>query len=137
MKVDDVIRLDTSESRLAATEYLVQATHEEGFMLWKTWHEKFEWVQITHGFGHVVGNVRLQKPNGEFESMPVAISMWWGILEGHLVCFYEDTSLVVDHRMIEKWIRPQVKKHTNATNFHQCIHDLNLMQRTTPEAARS
>jgi hypothetical protein len=137
MNYDDVIRLDTAEKRLLVTEYLVQATHEESFMLWKEWNEKFEWVQISQGFGHTVGNVVLQKPNGATEEMPVAISMMWWLLEGRLVCFYEDTSQVVDHRMVEAWIRPQVKKHTNATNFHHCIHDLELTKQRTTKRART
>ena len=80
--------------------------------------------QISLGYGETVGH---------FGGMPVAVSVTFARVCGQVIAFYEATSQVVDHRMVEKWTRtafPASRGRTNATNFHICIHAL-----TSPSVA--
>lgn len=118
--------MDRFEFMLLTTEFVVEATHNEQQMLW----EKFckdslepakravlEWKQLNPGYSETVGYV------GEH---PVCICVFWVLINGAQVMFYEPTSRIVDHEMIEKWLDANCNRkwnggrraHTNAENFH-------------------
>lgn len=61
--------------------------------------------------------------------MPVCVSVTWNLLDGHLIAFYDPTSQVVDHRMVEKYIRDNCPRRVDAMNFHNCAHELGLKRR--------
>lgn len=123
MTYEEVYLLDSAEKRFEKTEYLIEATHEEEFGLWRQHHDKMKWVQC-HGFWQTIGEVEIRRlgDTGNFKKMPVTVTMNWQLIDGHLVCFYEASSLVVDYGMVEEWIRPKCKQHTNASNFHHFMH---------------
>lgn len=134
MKVAEVRALDTAEKRLAVTEYFVEATDEEAFQLWKDTHDSVAWEQC-HGWLVTVGRVRtlhIFKSRDRIERHPVTVTFTWQLLDGHLVAFYDAASQVVDYRMVDRYVRRYVRQldgrsaHTNATNFHHCMHALGL-----------
>jgi len=56
--------------------------------------------------------------------MPVCVSVTWDIVKGQLVAFYEATSQVVDHRMVDKYIRENCSRTGNVQNFHNVMSDI-------------
>jgi len=125
--------METAETRLAKTLFVVQATHYEVQSLWSNWSKKsadqsrfrpapdkqIDWVQLD-GWGVQVG---------ELDGMLICVSIIWNKLNGHLIAFWEPTSLVFDHRQWESWINKHFsgtwdndrKALTNTSNFHHCI----------------
>ncbi len=125
MTYEELYRLNSAELRWPLTEYVVEATHEEGFGVWQRTHKTVKWEQ-GHGWLITLGKVWVGSALRKLERMPVTVSVNWNLLDGHLVGFYEAESQVVDHRMVDKYIRGNCAKHTNATNFHLCAHALGL-----------
>lgn len=104
------------KTALAGTAHLVEATDYETLALWREWHERLsvEWRQLPTGFWAQVGRAG---------RMPVVVSLHGAIVQGRKIMFYEATSLVVDQRMVDKWLAkhlPGVPK-TNAMNFHHAM----------------
>lgn len=90
---------------------------------WKSPFKRVPWEQITLGYSHAIG---------EFGGMPVCVCVSFARVKGHVVAFYEPTSQVVDHRMVEEWLKtefPASRGKTNAQNFHNCLGELD---RVTP-----
>jgi hypothetical protein len=87
----------------AITDYLsgvvgvVEATDNERHMLWDAnqRYRKMTWEQARHGYGPVVGRL---------DDMPIAISILTANVDGHKLLFVHPTSVVVDHRQIDKWL---------------------------------
>ncbi len=125
MNWQEVRALDSAEKRWPVTEYVVEATHEEEFALWQRTHETIRWEQC-HGWLVNLGTVLIGPDREHLKRMPVTVTVTWQLLDGHLVAFYDAASQVVDHRMVEKYIRENCAKRTNAANFHHCAHDLGL-----------
>lgn len=75
-----------------------------------------------------IGHIKVGK-----EEMPVCVTLLWAFLNGHCVCFYQGTSMVVHHEWVDKWVTKAVKDasgkspgHCDAMNFHNCVHELGL-----------
>lgn len=128
--------------RFKETVAVVEATDTEVFYLWKEWsnesgyddldyvkrgrtHPKRSWVQVNPGYGETIGHVG---------KMPVVISLTWVRIDGKLVLFYELSSQMQDHRMVEPWLEKQFGRQgwpkwdhgyrrmkTNAMNFGHAI----------------
>jgi hypothetical protein len=114
-------------------EWLVEATHEESFQIWREWHEKLNLWRAGSGHTIIIDYVDIRvHGTRKFRKMPVAVCVMWHPVEGHLVGFYEATSLVADHDMVRAWLKKQAPKagHTNASNFHHVIHGLGLKPRS-------
>ncbi len=120
----------TNDANRRAAVYLVEADDfaqlrlwienaEEGDRQgWKSPFKKVRWEQVGLGYGHEIG---------KFGGMPVCVCVSFARIKGHLVAFYEATSQVVDHRMVEEWLKtefPSSRGKTNAQNFHNCLLDL-------------
>jgi len=110
------------DPRFEDTEFLIEADDFAQHALWREWHDKVIWEQDSSGLLYSVG---------ELGGYPVTVSINWAKLNGHRVCFYSDSSRVVDWTMIEEWLNKVCyprwgnnSRHarTNATNFHHCIH---------------
>jgi hypothetical protein len=83
------------------------------------------------------------KQIGQLDGRPVFISLSFTSFDGHVVCFYEATSVVVDWAMIDDWIeqnvpvmktteKPWRNVNCNAMNFAGCYHRiLELNKETT------
>lgn len=123
---------DHHAKKCRETTYVVQATSFETLTLWGEWHCFVKWEQDTLGFWKVVGKCARK---------PVAVSVCWYIVNGKRVAFYEYTSQVVDHRMVEAWLtktfpcmsnyEPGRRPHCDAMNF------VNAMSVLWPHEARS
>lgn len=108
------------------TKYLVEG---DPFWVWKerstdslikeTGVKKYNWVQKNPGSLVTIEKVEL---NGV--KYPVCVSLCWYCIEGVYVCFYEATSRVVDHDIIDKFLEkefPGVSK-TNLMNFGHALN---------------
>lgn len=111
---------DDAETKLAETAYCVEADDFAHLELWAKHHKATGWVQHPMGYGELVGKLA---------RMPVFLHMHWATLHGRLVMFYEATSQVVDHRMVDRYLTrhcPAFRdgKRTNALNFHLCLGEI-------------
>lgn len=98
----------------------VEATSYEQLCLWQEHHQTAHraWIENNMGLSVTVGHVG---------DMPVNISLSTAIVSGHKVLFYDDISQVVDHEMIEEWLKKNLPasahtpdgrlNKTNAMNF--------------------
>lgn len=117
--------MDKFEKLLKETEYVVEATSAETFFLWErhaadhkmfeTPYPKCKWEQLPTGYAETIGTVK---------GHPVCVCCMWNRIDGHLVMFYEVTSRMVDHDMVEKWLEkkcnPQwqgCRAYCDANNF--------------------
>ncbi len=71
---------------------------------------------------------------GELAGQPVVVLFTWVRLAGHLVGFYEATSSVVDHKMVEDYIDRNfcppshgTERRKNASNFKNGLLDLRIL----------
>lgn len=122
--------METAESRLSKTLFIVEATSFEQHSIWEKnrdgrFASHFEWQHIPDGWLVEVG---------EINSKPCCISVSWAKIEGYLVMFYHPTSRMVDWQMIEAWISESFqgkwdsgtrKAKTDAQNFHHCVDAIN------------
>lgn len=131
--LDDIrLRNDEKNDRnRRAAVFLVEATDYESRHLWVDYSEesarygwgdiripRVPWEQITLGYG---------KGIGQCAGMPVYVSVTFAKIHHHVVAFYEATSQVVDHRMVERWLKtefPAARGKTNPSNFHLCLYVL-------------
>ncbi len=130
----------SAEDRLKQTVYLIEASHFEQFTLWDRWAAgskncrrlHLKWEQ-SNGYLVTVGHL---------DKRPIVISMSWDIIEDHPVCFWEPTSELVDHKMIQNWFSKNytAKTHdgryakTNADNFHHVTDELDHRKTSTAVA---
>lgn len=81
--------------------------------IWRNWHEHVTWQQENMGHWQKIG---------ECGGHPVCISLFWNVVNGRRVLFYEGTSRVVDYEMIERWAREYAlnpgAETAVAMNFH-------------------
>ena len=110
---------DSIESRLAETDYLVEATSNEWFSLWDRWCEKsrHHWEPVFKEWEQLGGWLT---SIGEINDRPIAIELNWTKLDGFLVCNWEATSQLVDYVMINKWITENYGR-THYNNSHSLI----------------
>lgn len=133
----------TIEKILGMTEYLVEADSFSKHELWARYsgegmfrhvahvggrEEKFptvKWEQIPEGRIHEIGQITI-KNGRKTEKMPVVLNIFWALLDGKLIGFYDVTSQMVDWRMVEKYLEDTFPhgraRMTNAENFHHVIH---------------
>jgi hypothetical protein len=112
--------------RLADTQFVVSATHDEAQFLWEKFSDEaiyktplntYRWEQLNPGVLLTLGTLA---------DMPVCLHVWWVRIDGVLVLFHEATSQVVDHRMVDKWVGENLAHckdgRCDAANFHHCLH---------------
>ena len=92
-------------------------------------HPRVDWGQIYAGVVITIGHVG---------KLPICVSFNFAFINGKKICFYEATSQVVNHKMIEDWIISKFQlthdkycrwNHTNAVNFHNCVHSLDNLDK--------
>jgi len=90
-------------------------------------HPRVEWEQVMNGFSLTIGYVK---------KSPVCVSFSFAVINGKKVCFYDCTSQIADHQMIEDWLISRFQlthdnysrwNHTNSSNFHICVHGLDSL----------
>ena len=106
----------------------VEASNYERLMLWN--ENRVHGLRIWN-HGNVVG---LMETVGFVDSMPVCISLLVEVIDGHKILFWEPTSMVVDHRLIDDWFTKTMPKSayregseyinkTDAMNFSNLFHN--------------
>lgn len=128
----------SDEGRFKATEYFVEATHNETYGIWRQFVDKphencrpLKWDQLD-GTIYTVANVTLQYDDqpGLVKRMPICVSIMWNLVDEHLMAFYEACSQVVDHDIVKKFIdeksNSNVNIRTNSSNFHHALHHCNI-----------
>ena len=110
-------------------KFLVEATYHEQFVLWQDYFNKPKygrkaksWKQVYTGHGLQIGTINKR---------PICVQIFYAILNGKKVMFYEGCSELVDHKMIKDWIQywtlDNIKwdvdrwAHCDAQNFHLCL----------------
>lgn len=75
---------------------------------------------------------------GTYNGKQIWVSFYFSRINGHKVAFYECTSVVVNHDVVENYLMRYFQKtydnysrwcHTNATNFHNCICGLTRLDK--------
>lgn len=102
----------------------VEANSFETLSLWRECHQelKMPWVDRGSGLMEIVGTVG---------DRPVCISLLTSVVDGQKILFYDPTSQVVDHAMIDEWLVKNLPRtafygerpnRTDAMNFHNVLH---------------
>lgn len=109
---------------ISDADYVVEATHFEKHCLWGDNEREWRviWDDVSSGLMHTVGHISVNR-----KKMPVTVSIFFAVLDGKVVAFYEATSQVVDHRMVEAWLQEESSAYRagnkcDAMNFHQCLN---------------
>lgn len=106
------------------TEYVVDATREESFMIWWKWCHVLGVPYTEYGTGWLprIGSVG---------ALPVNVHVSWMGVAGHLVAFVDPCSRVVDYGLVAPWerltfpcLRGDAGRHADATNFGNVILDI-------------
>lgn len=128
--LEEVRRMDC-EQRLNATEFAVEDGDSFAQLtLWREWSEskRVKWEQVGSGF---------MRQLGELGGRPINLQLSWELIDGRLVLFHHGCSQLVDHKLIEDWLRsrlPQLypesgrSRTTDPMNFGNVVHairDLN------------
>lgn len=117
--------MNTAESRLAKTLFIVEATSFEQYCLWEKYAStssiyNLTWAQMDGWLVTV----------GKLHGRSICISTRWVKIEKRLVMFWEATSQLVDHKMIENWLDEHFqgtydkglrRASCDANNFHHCV----------------
>jgi hypothetical protein len=109
-------------NEIGNANYIVEATiNEMHYIL----HEASQIDGLTVeearvGTMDVIGTLKVGN-----QDMPVVVTTFFSKINGHLVAFYEPTSQVVDHRMVDAWISrfeaAKLKNKCDASNYAHCI----------------
>lgn len=110
----DVLGMDVDE-QIAKTVFVIEATDFERHMLWREWHDKIDWQEVSRGFFRQIG---------EIDGRPICVCVTWACINGQLVCFYDATSEVVDYAAVKSWRDNNfhaLRGTCDAWNFHHCV----------------
>lgn len=112
-------------------DFAVEASDFEALCIWEKWHERVTWEQGREGRLCTIGHVN---------DMPVCVQLTWNFVAGRRVVFYHATSQVVDHRMVDAWVRAHAMTprgmHTDAMNFHIVAHEIERANAVMLQATR-
>lgn len=117
--------------------FLVEASSYERLTFWKDhFHAPHKgmpvirtWEQESRGQMVYLGKI---------DKRPMYVQIWWDVLNGKRIIFYEGCSQVVDHKMIEDWLKHFTLNtirwdngrrwaRCDAMNFHQCLDALGVL----------
>lgn len=124
----------TAEQRLREAFAVVEATSHEQHMLWRDFHYKpaghapVSWEQV---------NVGMSRQIGTFGGMPVCVTVFFAVVDGALVAFYDSESMVTHSGMTEEWCRKAfvgARSWSNAQNFHNTLIDIRHRRESTKAA---
>lgn len=101
---------------------VVEATSYESMCLWREYHQtqKKTWIQGRGGYLPTIG---------QLDGRPVVLSLLVNTVDSRPILFLEVTSQVVDHKMVEEWLKLHLPasalkdggkyiNKVNAMNFH-------------------
>jgi len=121
MKIDP--RFKDTEFVVEADSYAMQSLwerHSTQAMFPNPKFNTIRWEQDSMGLSYTIGKL---------DNRPIAVSFFWSKLNSHLILFYHPTSQIVDHLMVEDWLKkycnPQWdgnrRAHADASNFHHVL----------------
>lgn len=107
---------DTVQRYLEGAVSVVDANSFETLALWQRWHKEMgkQWDETRSGYLVTVGM---------YNKRPVCICIDSAIVDGHKIIFIDACSQLVDHKLVDKWVKlnlPNVTR-TNAMNFHNAF----------------
>lgn len=132
--------LDKDIERLRRVKFFVEANSFEVQTLWKDWslqyqreftdltdeENKVDWIEEMSGFWLTIDTVTIKK-----QKYPVNLAFTFATINDNYVCFYEGISAIVNHIVIDKFLRKNFpvkydndtrNAFTDANNFHHCAH---------------
>jgi len=120
-KVFAVVESNRNEDNLLWRMH-AQEAHRHGLHLGD--QHRVEWVQDTSGLFIQVGT---------YAGKPVSMSLSFATLNGKLVVFFDPTSTLVCHDMIDTWLAEHIAPRgdvlrTDAANFHVVLHAVAVPQ---------
>lgn len=119
-------------------EWIIEATSQERFGIWKDFKEKYKWEQICTGYSFVILELEV-KPVGykiKKQVLPINIEFFFAMVEGHKIAFYDSPSLLSHHGYIEAFLITYFQRthdkyskwnYTDATNAHNCLNYLDTV----------
>jgi hypothetical protein len=131
-----------AEERLEHTSWIIECGSSNDHMhfwgeYWDHPNPKYNikaksWEDLGSGFMITVGY---------FGEYPVCIDLQWTKIGGKWVCFYYPCSQVVDHRMVDKWMRENFEgktkdgrwAHSDANNFVSCLAGIDAIEKREVE----
>lgn len=128
------------ENFLAGVVGVVEADSYGGHMLWNENRRRDNprtWNANTAGFHETVGH---------FCKNPVCLSLHTAVIDGHKILFVDAVSQVVDHRLIEGWLKRTLPKSAfrhdgyvnkvDAMNFHNVFPRTMIATPLTKDAGK-
>lgn len=118
---------------LEDVEWIIEATSEEQFNLWKENKDRYTWEQIQQGWSFTIINLKISGSLGDNkieETLPVNISISLAKVNGHKILFYSSDSMISHYGLIDAFMISNFQRthdsytrwnHTNAVNFHNCV----------------
>lgn len=121
------------DSWLPHVSYIVEATGFERQTLWNKYKDSVKWDERTTGMMKHAGRLTVQDGDSP-STLPVVMGLWFVVIDGRLVLFWEATSQVVDFRMVDHWLCTNlphlfekdmgVHLSCDAMNFHHCVQHI-------------
>lgn len=113
----------TAEKLLKKTIFIVEANSFEHLSLWQQ-HSTQSPNQASFGYGKPLVWEQMNGwwiQIGKIAQRPICINLQFDKLDGCIICFYDSTSQLVDHAMIDKWLDKHFKgEYDNGTRRAQC-----------------
>jgi len=134
---------DDLQNEIIALEALCKETLHRNEESQEDLKNRVEWTPgngISVPIGHIEGNTfsEFTMKDSGFEKRPIVLNCNIVWINGHKILFYEGCSQLVDHRMIEEWFLKYFQRthdnytrwnHSDTTNFHNCIHGLERLDK--------
>lgn len=126
-----MLNYDEHDPRFDNTFFCVEANSFAQHTIWEKLHVDLgvSWEQENPGIIATVGHIK---------DLPINVSIVWNRICGKRVAFYYPCSRVVDHAVIEEWIKRNVLQgktyddhrpsETNDSNYHHILYALRDQQ---------
>jgi hypothetical protein len=123
---------------LDGVQGLCEANSYEQHSLWgeNDREGRFTWVQENFGLLPTIGRVGKR---------PVVLSLFICVIKGYRICFYHATSQIVDHLIVDEWLKkampPSAHRRdgflnkTDAMNFINVIHELDYQHKAVDKVS--
>jgi hypothetical protein len=134
---------DTAEERLKRTVFIVEADSYAQQHIWSDYADNsrnpinkdkvFKFEQMHGWLVHV----------GRFARHDIYVSMSWTKINGFLVMFYYPTSRIVDHNVVEAWLKKHFdgkydgdrRAQCDASNAFHCLSYIDKLTKAKQETA--
>lgn len=123
-------------ARLKKTVAVVEATHTEQHFLWMQYSTQSDWDDMKRPSAR---KMKWEQANpgrmvmlGEIDGREVWMSIFFNVIEGQFVLFWELTSTACDYALADKWFEENLKPYptydrggrrasVDAMNFHNAV----------------